>query len=144
MDLLAIERDISRRIAQSLAFQLLPAREVVLARATTVNTEAYEAYIEGSKRLGEGTETGFQNAAASFGRAAELDPNYALAYDGIARAYLQEVNFHFISGEEGLARARPAIDKALALDESIPESHVLLAEALHLAPQPPLLSKDGT
>ena len=131
-DLFAIERDIARRIAQSLAFQLLPAREAALARATTVNTEAYEAYIEGSKRLGEGTETGFQNAAASFGRAVELDPNYALAYDGMAKAYLREADYHIISSDEALARARPAIDKALALDESIPESHVLLAEALHL------------
>ena len=98
-----------------------------------MNTEAYEAYLEGSQHLGEGTETGFQNAAASFTRAVAIDPNYALAYDGMARAYLQEADYHFISAEEGVARARPVIDKALALDESIPESHVVLAEALHLA-----------
>ncbi|MGO8792355.1 MAG: winged helix-turn-helix domain-containing tetratricopeptide repeat protein [Terriglobia bacterium] len=132
-DLFTIERDIARRIAQSLALQLLPAREAALARATTVNTEAYEAYLEGLQRLREGTQTGFQDAAVSFGRAAEIDPNYALAYDGIARAYLQEADYHFISSDDALTRARPAIDKALALDESIPESHVLLAEALHLA-----------
>jgi len=132
-DVFTIERDIARHIAQSLTLQLLPDREAALARATTVNTEAYEAYLEGSQHLGEGTETGFQSAAASFARAAAIDPNYALAYDGIARAYLQEADYHFISGEEGVARARPAIDKALALDESIPESHVVLAEALHLA-----------
>lgn len=132
-DLFTIERDIARHIAQSLTLELLPDREAALARATTVNTEAYEAYLEGSQHLGEGTETGFQNAAASFTRAVAIDPNYALAYDGMARAYLQEADYHFISAEEGVARARPVIDKALALDESIPESHVVLAEALHLA-----------
>lgn len=130
-DLFAIERDIARRIAQSLALQLLPAQEAALARATTVNTEAYEAYLEGSQGLTEGTEAAFQNAAMAFARAAEIDPNYALAYDGIARAYLQQADYHFISSDEALAHARPAIDKALALDESIPESYVLLAEALH-------------
>ena len=137
-DLFTIERDIARRIAQSLALQLVPAQEAALARATTVNTEAYEAYLEGSQRLREGTQTGFQNASVSFERATQIDPNYALAYDGIARAYLQEADYHFIPSGDALAHARPAIDKALAIDESIPESHVLLAEALQRAnPQDP-------
>ncbi|MGO8817665.1 MAG: winged helix-turn-helix domain-containing tetratricopeptide repeat protein [Terriglobia bacterium] len=132
-DVFTIERDIARHIAQSLTLRLLPDREAALARATTVDTEAYQAYIEGSQHLSEGTETGFQNAVASFGRATTIDPNYALAYDGIARAYLQDADYHFMSSDQALARARPAVDKALALDESIPESHVVLAEALHFA-----------
>ena len=56
-----------------------------MARATTVNTEAYETYIEGSQHLTEGTEMGFHNAVASFTRATTIDPNYALAYDGMAQ-----------------------------------------------------------
>jgi serine/threonine-protein kinase len=62
-----------------------------------------------------------------------IDPNYALAYDGMARAYLKEADYHFMSNQDALVLARPALDKALALDETIPESHVVLAEALHLA-----------
>jgi TolB-like protein/DNA-binding winged helix-turn-helix (wHTH) protein/predicted Zn-dependent protease len=132
-DLFTIERDMARHIAQSLTLQLLPGREAALARATTVNTEAYQAYLEASQHLAEGTEAGFKSAAASFARATVLDPNYALAYDGVARVYLRDADYHFISSDEALERARPAIDKALALDESLPASHVLLAEALHLA-----------
>jgi TolB-like protein/DNA-binding winged helix-turn-helix (wHTH) protein/Tfp pilus assembly protein PilF len=132
-DVFTIERDIARHIAQSLTLRLLPDREAALARATTVNTEAYEAYLEGSQHLSEGTETGFKNAAASFGRATTIDPKYALAYDGMARAYLQEADYHFMPTDEALAHARPAVDKAIALDETIPESHVVLAEALHFA-----------
>ena len=132
-DLFTIEREIARRIAQSLALQLLPAQETALARASTVNTEAYEAYLEGRQHLEEGSEAGFRGAAESFERATRLDPNYALAYDGLAKAYLQEADYHFISTADGVARARPAIDKALALDETIPESHVMLAQVLRLS-----------
>ena len=132
-DVFTIERDIARHIAQSLTLRLLPDQEAALARATTVNTEAYETYIEGSQHLTEGTEMGFHNAVASFTRATTIDPNYALAYDGMARAYLQEADYHFMSNADALARARPAVDKALALDETIPESYVVLAEVLHLA-----------
>ena len=130
-DLFTIEREIARRIAQSLALQLLPAQEAALARATTVNTDAYQAYLEGTRQLREGTKAGFESAAASFAHATEIDPNYALAYDGIARAYLQQADYHFISPGDAVSHARPAVDKALAADESIPESHVLLAEILH-------------
>jgi TolB-like protein/DNA-binding winged helix-turn-helix (wHTH) protein/Tfp pilus assembly protein PilF len=132
-DLFTIERDIARRIAQSLALQLLPAQGAALARATTVNTEAYQAYLEGTQQLRVGTKAGFESAALSFAHATEIDPNYALAYDGIARAYLKQADYHFISPDDAVAHARPAVDKALAADESIPESHVLLAEILHRA-----------
>jgi TolB-like protein/DNA-binding winged helix-turn-helix (wHTH) protein len=132
-DLFTIERDIARRIAQSLALQLLPAQETALARATTVNTDAYQAYLEGTQQLREGTKAGFENAAVSFARATKIDPAYALAYDGIAHAYLQQADYHFISSDYALAHARPAVEKALAADESIPESHLLLAEILHRA-----------
>jgi TolB-like protein/DNA-binding winged helix-turn-helix (wHTH) protein/Tfp pilus assembly protein PilF len=132
-DLFPIERDIARRIAQSLALRLLPAQEAALARATTLNTGAYQAWLEGTRQLREGTKAGFESAAVSFARATTIDPAWALAWDGIARAWLKQADYHFISSEDALAHARPAVEKALAADESIPESHLLLAEVLNRA-----------
>lgn len=132
-DLFAIEREIAGHIAQSLALRLLPAQEAALARATTVNTGAYQVWLEGTRQLRQGTKTGFQEAVASFTRAAAIDSSWALAWDGIARAWLKQADYHFVSPADALAHARPAVDKALAADESIPESHVLLAEILNLA-----------
>jgi TolB-like protein/DNA-binding winged helix-turn-helix (wHTH) protein/Tfp pilus assembly protein PilF len=132
-DLFTIEREIARRIAQSLALQLLPAQEAALARATTVDTDAYQIWLEGTRQLREGTKAGFENAVASFTRATRIDPAWALAWDGIARAWLKQADYHFISSGDALAHARPAVEKALAADESIPESHVLLAEILDRA-----------
>ena len=132
-DLFTIEREIARGIAQSLALQLLPAQEAALARATTVNTDAYQAWLEGTRQLREGTKAGFENAVVSFTRATSIDPAWALAWDGIARAWLKQADYHFISSGDALARARPAVEKALAANESIPESHVLLAEILDRA-----------
>lgn len=132
-DVFTIEREIARRIAESLALRLLPAQEAALARATTVNTSAYQAWLEGTRQLREGTKAGFESAVASFGQAARIDPSWALAWDGIARAWLQQADYHFVSSADALAHARPAVDKALAADESIPESHVLLAEILDRA-----------
>ena len=132
-DLFTIERDIARRIAQSLALQLLPAQEAALARATTVNTDAYQDYLEGTRQLAEGTKAGFENAAVAFTHATKIDPEYALAWDGIARAWLEQADYHFVPPGDALAHARPAVEKALAADESIPESHVLMAEILYRA-----------
>jgi TolB-like protein/DNA-binding winged helix-turn-helix (wHTH) protein len=129
-DLFTIERDIARGIAQSLALQLLPAQEAALARATTMNTDAYQAWLEGAEQLREGTKAGFENAVDSFARATRSDPAWPLAWDAIARAWLKQADYHFISSDDAVARARPAVEKALAADESIPESHVLLAEIL--------------
>ena len=132
-DLFTMEREIARRIAQSLALQLLPAQEAALARATTVNTDAYQAWLEGTRQLREGTKAGFENAVVSFAGATRIDPAWALAWDGIASAWLKQADYHFISSDDALAHARPAVEKALAADESIPESHVLLAEILDRA-----------
>jgi TolB-like protein/Tfp pilus assembly protein PilF len=141
-DLFTIEREIARRIAQSLALQLLPAQEAALARATTVNTDAYQAWLEGTRQLREGTKAGFENAVVSYARATRIDPAWALAWDGIARAWLQQADYHFISSGDALAHARPAVEKALAADESIPESHVLLAEILDRAdPRQPAIEQ---
>jgi TolB-like protein/DNA-binding winged helix-turn-helix (wHTH) protein/Tfp pilus assembly protein PilF len=137
-DVFAIERDVTLQIAQSLALKLLPAREAVLARAETLNTAAYDAYLQGDSAWQEGTEAGFHRALASYQQAAERDPQYAMAYTGLAQTYLTMGDYHFIAPEEADRQANEAIQHGLAADPSIPELYRLQAGILsRLHPQQP-------
>jgi Tfp pilus assembly protein PilF len=126
----AIQRDLARRVAESLALKLLPDRENALARAETVSTEAYDAYLKGRYAWNQGTLDGFRQALGAFEDAVHLDPNYAMAYDGLARTNLSLVDYRFVAPGDGNERAGQAVEKAIALDGSIPESYVLHAAVL--------------
>jgi TolB-like protein/DNA-binding winged helix-turn-helix (wHTH) protein len=129
-DLFGVQRDVARRIAQSLAIQLLPAQETALARASTATTAAYEAFLNGMFELHRGTRQSFEAALGHFSEAVRLDPNYAMAYNGVASTNLELADYHFIPEADGVSRADEAVKRALALDGSIPTSHILQAEVL--------------
>jgi TolB-like protein/DNA-binding winged helix-turn-helix (wHTH) protein/Tfp pilus assembly protein PilF len=129
-NLFAIQRDIARKIAVSLAIQLLAAQEMALARASTTNTEAYDAYLAGRYEWNRGTRDSFEAALRSFQRAIQLDGNYALAHVGAAQCYLALEDYRFLPRDEALRLARLNSDAALRLDDSIPESHTLAADIL--------------
>ncbi|MGH9401020.1 MAG: tetratricopeptide repeat protein [Terriglobia bacterium] len=129
-DIFAIQRDVARRVAESLALSLLPERETALARAETVNTDAYDAYLKARYAWNQSTLDGFRRAIDGFEKAIQLDPNYALAYEGITRTNLSLVDYRFVPPADGNERAGKAVQKAIALDPSIPESYVLRAAVL--------------
>lgn len=95
-----------------------------------MNTDAYEAYLKARYAWNQSTLDGFRRALDAFDDAIRLDPNYALAYDGIARTNLSLVDYRFVPAAEGNELARQAVEKAIALDGSIPESYVLRAAVL--------------
>jgi TolB-like protein/DNA-binding winged helix-turn-helix (wHTH) protein/Tfp pilus assembly protein PilF len=130
VDVFAVQRDVARRVAESLALRLLPERESALAHAETMNTDAYQAYLKARYAWNQSTLDGFRRAIDGFEKAIQLDPHYALPYDGIARASLSLVDYRFVPPADGNERARQAVEKAIALDGSIPESYVLRAAVL--------------
>lgn len=122
-DLFHVETEVAQRIAMALQATLTgPETRAVTARST-VNVEAHEAYLKGRYFWNKRTIEGFKQAADYFGRAVELDPGYAVAWVGLSDALL------FLAGErvtdkvELQARGNAALDKALALDESLGEAH---------------------
>lgn len=129
-ELLTIERDVAKSIAEALAIRLLPSEENALARAATTNTEAYEAYLAGLYQFDRGTEQSFQNALADFERAIRLDPDYAIAHDAISRTYLELEGYHFLSSEEAYRKAQEHIALARKLDDHLPLTHALSAALL--------------
>jgi TolB-like protein/DNA-binding winged helix-turn-helix (wHTH) protein/Tfp pilus assembly protein PilF len=129
-ELLKIERDVARAVAEALAIRLLPAEESALARAGTTNTAAYDAYLAGMYQWDRGTEQSFRNALSNFEQAVALDPGYGLAHTGIAKTYLELAAYRFVPADEAYRQAQEHVAMALRVDDSLPEAHSLSAALL--------------
>jgi serine/threonine-protein kinase len=125
-DVLTLQREVARTIAGEIKISLLPEEKARLASTRPVNPEAYQAYLKGLFYLNRRSEEGLQKAVEYFNEASRLDPRYAQAYAGLADAYNLGVFYGFPLGGEGIARARAASQKALAIDDSVAEAHAAL------------------
>jgi TolB-like protein len=131
-DLLAVQREIPIDIAEKLRLRLGSESKERLTRAHTENTEAYQLYLKGRYSWEKWTEDGAKQAIEFFEEAIRKDPNYALAYSGLADAY---INFGSGIGpdvpqKEAHRRAREATTTALSLDPQLGEAHAALAGIL--------------
>ncbi len=126
-NIFAIQTEIATAIADALRATLSPEEQDRLASVPTENLAAYEAYLLGRLRLARETTEALVEAVDYFQQAIELDPNFALAYVGLADSYGWQVFFGSLAPEEGLASAQAAADKALALDDQLGEVYNSLA-----------------
>lgn len=130
-DLMSMQREIPLDVSDKLRLQLSGESKERLTRAYTANSEAYQLYLKGRHSWEKWTEVGARQAVQFFEEAIKKDPNYALAYSGLADAYLfgpgvgQEV-----PQKEAHRRARAAAMKALSLDPQLGEAHASVAEVL--------------
>ncbi len=131
--ILALQSEVARAIAREIQVKVSPQEQARLAVARPVNPAAHEAYLRGRYYLEKWSADGIRQAQEYFQQAVTEDPNYALAYVGLAEAYRSLSNPYGIgivpelSREEGEARERAATMKALELDETLGEAHVSLA-----------------
>jgi serine/threonine-protein kinase len=120
-DILALESEVARAIAQEIKIALTPEEETRLADARPVNPEAYEAYLKGRYHWSNITEEGFWKSIDYFQQAIEKDPSYAPAYAGLAQSYL--FLGQLLPPREIMPKARAAVTKALELDDTLAEAH---------------------
>jgi len=123
-DLFALQDDIARKVAAALRLQLTPdAEEKWLAHRYSDNVEAYQLYLHGRQLYNDfSTEQDLQRAIDYFQAAIAKDPNYALAYTGLADTYMTyAVNMR--DPKEVMPKALSAAQKALELDNSLAEAH---------------------
>ncbi|HEX8070474.1 MAG TPA: protein kinase [Pyrinomonadaceae bacterium] len=129
-DVLQLEDSLSEQVARALIPQLSGDEQRRLSKRGTNDGEAYEAYLRGRYHWNTFTEEGFALALENLNRAVALDPDYALAYTGIADYY----NFIGVFGvrpfAEAAAAAKTAALKAIALDDALGEAYSALAFAL--------------
>jgi len=130
-DVFAIQEEIASHIAKTLKVELTEKEKQVLEKAPTQNVEAYEFYLRGRQFFYRSKRESIDYALGMFARAIEEDPEYALAYAGIAdcRSYLC---MYFGGEQSDLEDAVAASSKALELDPDLAEAHAArgLAESL--------------
>jgi TolB-like protein len=118
-DVFAVQDEISVAIASALKLQLAPPAAGARKAAPTTNPEAYEAYLKGRQSINERTRASIERSIVQFQKATALDPAYALAWADTAVAVMLLVKSASAYGEtplgEALARARPLLEKAMAL-----------------------------
>jgi serine/threonine-protein kinase len=125
-DLLALRNEIAGEIADKLRLRLSDTDQQKLARRETVNAEAYRHFLLGRFHLGKRTADELQRAVDEFQEAVSLDPNFALAYAGLADTYNI---LAFVDGRaipESVSKARASVERALQLDNSLAEAHASL------------------
>jgi TolB-like protein/Flp pilus assembly protein TadD/tRNA A-37 threonylcarbamoyl transferase component Bud32 len=122
-DVLQLQTEISREVSEKLRLKLTGEDQKRLAKPYTENTEAYQFYLKGRFYWSKFSEEGLKKAIEYFNQAIEADPNYALAYTGLANAYN-------VQGATGIApprdvwpKAKSALEKALAIDDTLAAAH---------------------
>jgi serine/threonine protein kinase/tetratricopeptide (TPR) repeat protein len=126
VDALALQQDISREISARLRVKLPGTDKQQLAGRNPGNAEAYQLYLKGRYYMLKGTEEGMTKAVEHFNRALELDPNYALAYAGLADAYYGFADVKY-APRDSMPRMKAAVERALQLDGTLAEAHTSLA-----------------
>ena len=129
-DIFALESDIAKTIADTLQAKLTGSEERMMSKKPTANPEAYELYLKGRFFWNKRTGVDLRKAIDYFNQAVAKDPSYALAYAGLADAYVLLSGFGAASPKDSLPQAKAAAEKALELDNSLGEAHASLAQAL--------------
>jgi TolB-like protein/DNA-binding winged helix-turn-helix (wHTH) protein/Flp pilus assembly protein TadD len=126
-DVFVLQAEVARRIAEEIRVTLTPHDRAQLARVRNSDPEAYRAYSNGRVFWNKRNEQDLKKAIGFFQLALDRDPDYALAYDGLADSWLPLGWYGFVPPSEAFPQARAAITKALGLDDSMAETHTSLA-----------------
>jgi serine/threonine protein kinase/Tfp pilus assembly protein PilF len=130
-DVTSLQPDITRDIAENLKLKLSGAQQNIVAQRPTQNSEAYQLYLQGRFYWNRRTAGGVNKAIDYFQQAIAKDPNYALAYTGLADSYYSLArNSAALSPKEAGAKARQAAEKALELDPVLGEAHASFGNVL--------------
>ena len=128
-DVLNLEDTISANVAEAIIPHLTGDERLRLAKRGTNNPQAHEAYLRGRYYWNTFTEDGFARAIVCYNQAIALDPDYAVAYAGIAAYHNWLGSFTILPFAECSAAAYEAAATAVAKDPSLAEGHAALGQA---------------
>ena len=128
--ILALQNEVSQKVAGALALKLLPAEQARLANAHAVNPEAYDACLRGYHYYIFMTKADLDTAEKYFQLALAKDPNYAPAYAGLALVWACRQQIGYVPPAEAGPKAKDAAQKAVALDDTSAEARYALADIM--------------
>lgn len=132
-DVLIVQRDVAVAVSDALRVTLSPAEKNRFDNIKTIDPDAYMQYQKGQRALqgSSGTTSQLSEALDYFNKALEIDPEFSLAYTGLADTYLEYLFWHRAKDSEMLPLAKQAAQKALELDPQMGEAYGVLA-SVHL------------
>ena len=122
-DVFAIQDEISLAIADNLKVKLLGETKAMISKRHTENLEAYNLYLKGIYCYQMMTSEGFKKASEYFEQALQKDPNYALAYFGLAIGLRGQHFWGNVPPDEGYPKANEYVNKALKIDSTLAEAY---------------------
>lgn len=125
-EILAVQDEIAREISEKLKFKLTPAEKKQLTKRPTDNIEAYHLYLRGRYYWNKRTGPDLVKGRDFFRQAIDVDPNYALAYAGLADSYTVLATWNIVPAGEAFPKSKAAATRALELDDSLSEAHASL------------------
>lgn len=128
-DVLAVQDEITRAISSRLRERLSGETNKQVAKGGTSDPEAYQLYLKGRYYWEKRTPESLDKARDYFNQAIEKDPNYALAYVGLADYYDVVPDYAPVPSGEVMPKARAAAQKALAIDDRLAEAHAVLGDS---------------
>ncbi len=128
-DIFTFQSDVAQRVVEALQIKLGVEAARALAKKPTENPEAHRLYLLGRYELGKYSEAGWTCSIRYYEQALKLDPNYALAYCGLADTYAY-MGGVVMPSKEALVKEKEFAQKALELDPELAEAHLSLAVAL--------------
>jgi eukaryotic-like serine/threonine-protein kinase len=127
-DILTLQDEIAREISERLELRLTGQEKELLTKHYTENTEAYELYLKGRYFFDKRTVEGVRQSKVYFQEAIKKDPNYALAYTGLANACTP--SDLLLPPRESMAEAKAAARNALKIDDSLAQAHTAQSRVL--------------
>lgn len=125
-DLVSLQSEVAREISEKLSPKLTPAKQKQVTKNYTTNPEAHQLYLRGLFHWNKRNKADFEKAAAYFKQAIEKDPNYALAYTGLANTYALMPLYGNFSPNVYKPLAKQSALKALELDANLAEARASL------------------
>jgi TolB-like protein/Tfp pilus assembly protein PilF len=125
-DIFEVEDSISEQMTKALTLKLTSEEKVQLIKHHTEDSKAYQAYLRGRYFCNKRTPDDFKRAIECFQQAIVIDPNYALAYSGLADCYMHASSYNAVPPKEYIPKAEEAALKALEIDDTLAEAHLAL------------------
>ena len=128
-DALSVQREIAGEISTRLRERLTGEQKAKLSHGGTSDPEAYQLYLKGRYNWDKRTPEALNKSRDYFQQAIDKDPNYALAYVGLAEYYTVISDYTYLPSSESNPKVKSYASKALAIDDTQAEAHTLLASS---------------